>query len=542
MNSLPPELQQYILDFCSFDDCKNVRQSSKALCAVAIQRLFKSISVGFFTDTLDDIANIAGNPTIMPCIRSLTVVKDHLPILSRNVWRTCVKTSQVTKNARNQTFRAWLTREQGKRVLNGHLTLPRKFDDPETDPYWKTWQSLLRYQDEWSEQHDSKFTKILSLLKNLTTIRVLKLGPVGNNNNPVWRRVHRATLVGPDEWQQATYQKYHCGAFEHRNLKTLLRAIDERSALAGNSSIQQLEIIDDYDLTQYLNSIYTRPASWDGLGSRLTTCLAPSLTFDGLRKLKICDYTAMWEAAITYDFSLLGAGLCRALSQMTVLETLRFEAMPPEEADDDDVIPRAQTRSLSSYPDLLHELRNVHLPRLITLRLTTSMSEKSLLNFISRHGSTLKRIEIVDSILRNSHDRWQSTLGALYQIVRLESFYFEGLVDASISLLDRDSGMQWLKKGSGHDTDHNMAIEEAVLRGGEMPTLDYDNWPRHIPWILEHDDWPRHNPGILENDGLVEDGESVCKNPLDLFFAIVTKARTVRTWMRTMLQTNIHHD
>lgn len=79
LDSLPRELLYLILEHCSFEDCKNLRETCKYISGLTNARVFQTYRIAFFQSHLERFVQLSSRPEIAQCIKRLVFVGDILP-------------------------------------------------------------------------------------------------------------------------------------------------------------------------------------------------------------------------------------------------------------------------------------------------------------------------------------------------------------------------------------------------------------------------------------------------------------------------------
>jgi len=79
LDSLPRELLYLILEHCTFEDCKNLRETCKYVSGLTNARVFQTYRIAFFQSHLERFVQLSSRPDIAQCIKRLVFVGDILP-------------------------------------------------------------------------------------------------------------------------------------------------------------------------------------------------------------------------------------------------------------------------------------------------------------------------------------------------------------------------------------------------------------------------------------------------------------------------------
>lgn len=79
LDCLPHELLLLITEYCSFEDCKALRETSKYLGSAANKTVFRTYYIAFFQSHLERFISISKDPDIAKCIKHFVFVGDVLP-------------------------------------------------------------------------------------------------------------------------------------------------------------------------------------------------------------------------------------------------------------------------------------------------------------------------------------------------------------------------------------------------------------------------------------------------------------------------------
>lgn len=79
LDSLPRELLYLILEHCTFEDCKSLRQSCRYVSGLTNARVFQTYRIAFFQSHLERFVQLSSRPDIAQCIKRLVFVGDILP-------------------------------------------------------------------------------------------------------------------------------------------------------------------------------------------------------------------------------------------------------------------------------------------------------------------------------------------------------------------------------------------------------------------------------------------------------------------------------
>lgn len=79
LDSLPRELLYLVLEYCSFEDCRNLRATCKYISGLTNARVFQTYYIAFFQSHLERFVRLSARPDIARCIKRLVFVGDVLP-------------------------------------------------------------------------------------------------------------------------------------------------------------------------------------------------------------------------------------------------------------------------------------------------------------------------------------------------------------------------------------------------------------------------------------------------------------------------------
>jgi len=79
LDSLPRELLYLILEHCTFEDCKNLRETCKYISGLTNARVFQTYRIAFFQSHLERFVQLSSRPDIAQCMKRLVFVGDILP-------------------------------------------------------------------------------------------------------------------------------------------------------------------------------------------------------------------------------------------------------------------------------------------------------------------------------------------------------------------------------------------------------------------------------------------------------------------------------
>lgn len=215
MESLPVELLDQIVCFCDHASRKNLRRTSKAFEDRATPSVFEHHFTAMFDGSLFAFENIASS-RLAKHVKRLTYFNDTLPKYNKKQYVASVDFRpefHTFREQRKEEFpdevrdvAAHASADVFSRAYSAWEALPRHhLTKKELDQGWKEWQKLCKEQKRWGkDDQDQRFQSAFQKLPNLCEVEVVRAmfeNPC-TSEWPVWKRLRRSMLLGPDDWKE----------------------------------------------------------------------------------------------------------------------------------------------------------------------------------------------------------------------------------------------------------------------------------------------------------------------------------------------------
>ncbi|KER00854.1 hypothetical protein AUEXF2481DRAFT_25135 [Aureobasidium subglaciale EXF-2481] len=524
LDSLPRELVYLILEYCQFDDCKNLRATCKYLSGLTNPRIFRTYRIAFFQSHLDRFVELSSKPEIARCIKRLVFVGDVIPQIDwvgtfeglidmREPWSSYSK-NYIEERISEDTSRTEsrlssddeydyrmriLTERQDLRqaAYKEYDNMPKHTLGPEQVQYhFNQYQEYRQQQLDWGP--NGLFLDALSRLPNLVSAENAKHGFADNHLHFPWSRIEKDIVINPNNWMQlhavevddeeevqvVDVLKY---PIHMKHADCLLAAVKHRATTTNGSPLGNLRLVnvggqpfldmsEHYALPSEPNSSPIIHETRDTLPQRIIDDNIQGLSHLESLELdvsycvpstsRLTGVTQTWQTKQL--FQEIHAILIAATKTLKVLKL---------HCRDDEGSWALEEHPMDAGDDTIGRLEIPTLPHLEFLRLSCTATERSLTNFLRTQSKTLRSLEIVDCDM--SAGSWNSVLRQVPEIFEagLQRIYLEGLHDEDYP---RDSGDEALFEdgldvGQGAHP-HDRAILRYLLHGGEMPELDFNSW------------------------------------------------------------------
>jgi hypothetical protein len=383
LQSLPNQILDAILSFCSMLDLKSLRLVSSFLIAPSSRLLFRNISMCFYLASVERLTSIAKSRHAT----SVRQLKIHTAILPE--------------------------------FTNDHalaMTLDRESDDyhffrqanqASKDAYIKEYKEQLDSQarylvDKSFWQEIQRALEAMTGLRNLEMARY-ELGcferfKIGRfmSSLPMWQLCHYMSHEGLEESRDVVFTVPEGISFDQR----LMSGIIGQVALPSVS--QQLRKL-RYQLTMHppsSNIDITTRAHFDRVIMLVHVTKYPLLTS--------LDLEIVLSGALELDIKLLTA-VHSMLASATGLKSLTLD------------ICCADVEVDIRGPDHLESIATLRWPNLETLWLSCSTTKQSLLAFLSQHHGTLKSLRLIHMRMLGNDGGWKSFLNEIPKLSNLET-------------------------------------------------------------------------------------------------------------------------
>lgn len=488
LDELPPELLDQILDHCDQASLKTLRQCNKHVAHRGTPFLYSHLHIGFFISSLHRCKNICSNPSLAKHVKKITFHPDILPSWTQFAWESHIDFRPPYSEFVGSYGKSIDLSERSLAWAHYGKLRRHGFAAGELNAGWLRYLRLQRSQRDWREHAEGlMFKEAISSLPMLQSVVLQLAKPFRGgriNDTPYWKSLAEIIFVGPDAWtygsredidldqwddigaDEQPYTKFDDGLLGLPVL-SMLEAIGYRASFSGVRPVQELEI----DIPTSKSFRQCMGCNYREIGSTrehdpTNHDMRYNIIVEGFKPLKkltlICPHAA--DDYLPGDPRGAQAEevqeLLRAASQ---LRTLELEYGDAEKKDYDDWREHFGLTPLFSNPTVIW-------PNLHDLSLTASIPSAPFINFLTLHGSTLKRLEMRDNV----SDNWRAVLEAVPKVCKLEYVYLECLwqFDAGGGGLledeeDDDEGMYICHFDEGTDVDDpvNDEVKAFLLRG-----------------------------------------------------------------------------
>lgn len=484
MNQLPAELLDEICDHCDFLTLKSLRATGQYCADVTTPRLFSQFYMGFFTDHLSRLAQLAQTPRIAKHVKHFTFVGDILPEYeSPAAW-------EVTVDLR-PSYQSFLSAHGGSDMrTSGHkewIRLPRHGLSPAQMAYhYDQYEKYRQQQLDWDEKADQMFIDSFSRLPNVFKADNQRYNGAGYNQHPPWPSMRREILVGPDNWKEKhmiegddpdrTRGQASDANFEKpihmRHLSCLLKGILRRSDIAGVCPVTDLTIT-NIGSQPFFHQIQREPLRGINPWSKQPSMQA----FEHVTSLQMTVNYQLWtEGPPTYIWrsQQLATEVQAILHAAKKVRSLRLTLHDEE----DGMHHGMEVNEVLALHDLLRLIETPTFPCLEALELSCNTTSDRIEEFLDKNSAKLKSLRLVDSEIFGDGS-WEAALRDVPTKCKLDDIYLEGLRDDTIDAYDAALFEDGLDVSSNAD-EHDMAVRSYFLGGQEeMPALEYGVFHRH---------------------------------------------------------------
>ncbi|KAK4546758.1 hypothetical protein LTR36_001490 [Oleoguttula mirabilis] len=503
MDSLPPELLDFIAGHCEHADLKNMRRSCRKLRQASTPLVFEHHYMASFAHSLQEFIALARSP-LAKHVRKLTFYSDMLPHWTTSEeWESHIDTRPYFLNSqglvnldhRMRCEKCWLELDVQCPALGATSKLATLASVMERLPrhaYGKTdlisgWKAFAKLTSHagilLQERPRLMFKEHLAMLPNLRFASVTSAVQFRGSTStwPVWKRLLPKILVSPDNWIYSGGTKTPGG--ELKNLIQgqatvfLLEGVGYRAGLSGVKHMPVLGIETTYRASfEDLIAVSRRMTHGRVPPEQATRWLTLVEGFKHLTSLRLDNPRANVSR---HKLAQETADLLRAATQLRRLD-LRFidaeESWAPE---------GALGVVKSPITLLFHGTNGVIWRYLEHLALAVNVPSKGFLGFLRYHSPTLCSLELRDATVYDPQDLFQE----IPRIVKLKHVYAERVYFAQD--LENDS-IFWkcaVTRGTDYDDEH----EKGEYQSGSDDS-DEDS---------EHDGMPGGNSNDNDNDDSV---------------------------------------
>lgn len=482
MQFLPEELLALICEHCSHSSQKTLRLVDKRWSAVSTPFVFEHFYMGVFEDGLDKLDNVSRSHSIATHVKSFTIYADIIPMMEKTEWLAAIDfrprfSSWFASRARFQArsdfsspFRT--TGAGGIDYMAAYDALPRhNLGEDELGRAWHDFLAYRREQREWrQDQQGMRLKEALTSLPNLVEANVSCTTPFSGgrtNEWPVFNRLQRTILVGPDDWRYSTdhFDPDYAVACGHAAL-ALTEAVGYRATFCGLKPVTRLLLRSSHlgafeDLTRFQSDKFNLV---DILGERRHTTARLPMT-SARHQLRVDAFRGLFVLKLHIPHATLstrcsGLGLQAEtidfLKAATSLRDLDLRYTDDELSPDDEL---PQLEDLFTQ-DLLW-------PNIERLSLATNVGAEVLLGFLARHSTTLRQLELKDMLITDV----EVLLRELPTTVVLRHVYAECLWDYSPD----GEFLSVLSRGTSYPDPYERQMEAYLLgESVQMPSLEWD--------------------------------------------------------------------
>lgn len=444
MDKLPNELLTYIAEHCDFASLKRLRLLSKKWHGIGTPLVFEHFYMGLFDHSLSKFESLSAS-RLAKHVKRLTFYCDVLPAYRRFEWEQEVDSSL------------------------GHLYHLKNNVDAE----WQAYEELVHEQQKWQHLRQGREFQECSLkLRNLTRVSTIRTmaGDINANQWPLWRRLTKRCVVGPDQWKRRRDESpnpFLDVDLDARAALALLEAMGERVSCG-------LQPITELQLQLFCQNFYfMRPLGHDGFAQpvppRYIEIVKPKIrtAFSHLT-----DLSLYLETPFEWDhFGGILAEFSEFLFLANQLRSLRFwfeysEDFSGNWPEDN----RLYTDQVGFF-----SLDTMVWPKIEHLALKINIPSPKLLGFLKLHSVTLRSLELRHMSVGDV----PMLLQGIPEILQLERVYVQGLWHYGPGLphecLDDAINVCFLGHGTDCDRVYETWMKKYLLREtSRMPDLRDD--------------------------------------------------------------------
>lgn len=494
MDSLPVELLDNIVQFCDHASKKSLRQTTKTFENLATPSVFEHHYTAMFDDSLIKFESIA-NSRLAKHVNRLTYLNDTLPAFRKAQYLSSIDNRPdffTFREQRKDDFpdevRDWSINRTGRtdvfsRAWDAWEALERhNFTTKQLNQGWKEFSRLSKEQKQWGKiAQSSRIQAAFKKLPNLVEVDVVRASSENKAASqwPVWRRIRRDMLIGPDDWKEhvsASEEMIDFGKILETATLCLLEAIAQRNREKSGKPITAIRLQNDLSfpfsfVSNWTNSLYGTANDTRQWSSQLIGPLPLADAF-----LHITTFTVRFEdhadETLFSTLAAVWAQLHHFLSKASNLQRLTLllegdDNMPPfdeglEDWDGEDPGINIFDSKTALWPQIQH------------LSLSINCSSTKLLGLLKIHADTLRSLEIRSSVF----DDVPTLLEQIPQAVALEHVYLKNLWHCGPPDLPHENGNDacMLSHGIDNQQPYEIAMKKYLLgEAGGMPDILQDD-------------------------------------------------------------------
>lgn len=476
--ALPIELLQLIFNNVPQNSLRNCRLVDHQWSAASAPLVFDRFHASLFSRSLTKLAALCQSP-LAKHVKAIDFHTDQLPDYTRPQWEKKIDMRPPVTSFMDSRVagEGGLSRLQAAQM---YQDAPKHFFDPEElEAGWQAYRALFDEQNRWSEEEGRTLKTCFANLPNVREVIVDRAKPFERSridDKKYWSNLKSVMLVGPVAWHYEMTSTQ--GRFDCLSTFLLIDAIGHRNGVANHKPVETLaiELPSTYswlDMASLKNNYPFREhmGSRDGIADPGDRYEAIIKAFEPLITLNLLcpsfvedsDWSRPERAQIVETFMVLHAATEVQSLELEFGEAFRDGAGYDHTAG----IPVDQ----SLLPLLLREKATY--PHLREFQIGGSFPPAPFINFLALHKSTLKRLDIRDSLSYN----WDSILTFIAKELDLEDIYVESLWvnERADQDMDQDDPMDSSARlliGEGLDDGSEFAhcMREWLLTGeGEIP-------------------------------------------------------------------------
>ncbi|TKA74193.1 hypothetical protein B0A55_05142 [Friedmanniomyces simplex] len=378
MDHLPGELADLIVTYCDFTTLKHLRLLNKLYKDAATPLVFEHFYMGYFPYHLQNLSGLAKSP-MAKHVQKFTFFSDIIPHMPQRVWQDMIDF--------RPSYKDWSEARKAERR--------------------KDCQSCAQKPDA-CENCAGSFFKLGTHLVCATPFQ-------GRANDlPVWRRLRKQIHVGPDEWMYSKHEQTDGSHTKHigdgQAALCLLEAIGFRAQFAGTKPITKLTVQNTH--RQPYMDLLGATVGQGGQGRTELTVPAHRLRYQNVLEA----FKHLTELNLDVPHA--------AAAEMTVARFSDDEFIQLfGVADIHSLFACFNSGDATGLDANRGDTSRPYWPHLEHLALLTNVSYPQILDFLRRHASTLKSLELRDMIVTDV----RGLLLEIPKVLDLEHVYVESI-------------------------------------------------------------------------------------------------------------------
>lgn len=443
MDGFSTKILRHIVERCDFGSIKDLRLVSHKWHSISTPMVFEHVYMGLFDHSLSKFENLASSQ-LAKHIKRLTFYCDVLPLYERYEWELEI----------DSTF--------------GNGDCPNR----SVDAAWQAYQDLVQEQRAWQHlQQGKRFQACLLKVDNLIEASAIRTmaGDVNANRWPLWRRLTRHCIVGPDQWKRRREESpnpFMDDDADARASLALLEGMGQRASQGRRPVITlRLQL---FCQTSYFLSPLGLVGSAQPVPSPYIDTIKPRIhvAFENLTDLSLYLETPSGDfAGILADFS-------RFLSLAKQLRSLRLWFDYFEDSCEE------LSEEASAYADHMDFFSSGAMiwPKIEHLALKMNVPSVKLLAFLKLHSDTLRSLELRHMLVGDV----PLLLRGIPEVLRLEHVFIQGLWHDGPGLppqehLDDEPNVCFLGYSTDCDRPYEVWMKSYLLReSASMPDMRDD--------------------------------------------------------------------